>query len=360
MRRFAFVIAILVPHLVVAAVDDPPAGIALQQHGHGWAITDPDGMTLYFYLKDSLGKSTCTAACSKVAPPAVAPGDAPTGDTWSVIVRDDGTRQWAYRGRPLYRSLRDSAPGDTNADEFNGLWRVAFRPILTPPGFGFVSTVLGQVLADQKQMTLYTLDKDKPDGSACDETCSRTWLPITAPALAHPIGEWSITVRQNGARQWVFRGRPLYRSAQDVRSGDTAGHTPDKGWRAVILEPPAALPGWVTLQQSDAGELLADAKGRTMYTFNPAGRGIATTVQVDTHAPQVDWEPVWAESGAQRFGSWVPVPRDDGRPQWSYRGLALFTNTNDVTPGDILGVRGSDLRFATIMRSGAPMQGIGQ
>ena len=360
MRLLALAIAILVPHIVVAAVDDPPAGIALQQHGHGWAITDPKGMTLYFYLKDSLGKSTCTAVCSKMSPPAVASGDAPTGGNWSAIVRDDGSRQWAYRGRPLYRSLRDSAPGDTNADEFNGLWRVAFRPIPMPPGFSFVSTALGQVLADQKQMTLYTLDKDKPDGSGCDESCSRDWLPITAPAMAHRFGEWSITLRSNGARQWVFRGRPLYRSAQDVRSGDIAGHTPDKGWRAVTLEPPPALPVWVTLQQSDAGELLADAKGRTMYTFTPAGRGTAASAEVDTHAPQVDWEPVWAEPGAQRFGSWVPVPRDDGRPQWSYRGLALFTNTNDVTPGDILGVRGSDLRFATVMRSGAPMQGIGQ
>ena len=346
--------------LFAAETEEPPPGIVLQQHGHGAAITDADGMTLYFYLKDLPGKSICTAACLKLSPPAEAKADAAGHGNWSVVTRDDGSRQWAYRGKPLYRSLRDTARGDTNGEEFNGLWRVAFRPIPTPPGFGFVRTSLGQTLADPGQMTLYTLDKDNPDGSGCDTACLRAHPPITAPAMAHPIGAWTITLRPDGLRQWAFRGRPLYRSTQDVRSGDTFGDAPDKGWRAVILELPPALPAWVTIQQSDSGELFADAQGRTMYTFNPAGRASATSAEIDTHAPQVDWEPVLADPGAQRFGSWVPVARDDGRMQWTYRGLALFINTNDVTPGDILGVRGSDLRFATVMRSGAPMQGIGQ
>lgn len=363
MRILTFVclLLLIVPRLALSAADDPPSGILLQQHGHGWVITDQNGMTLYFHLKDTPGKATCAGACLKLSPPVEASSDATNHGTWSVVVRDDGFRQWAFRGRALYRSLRDTAPGDTNAEEFNGLWRVAFRPIPTPPGFGFARTNLGQALADQRQMTLYTLEKDKPDGSACDAACLRSWPPVIAPAMAHSIGDWSVAVRPDGLRQWAFRGRPLYRSMLDVRAGETFGHNPDQAWRAVVLEPPPTLPVWVTIQQSDSGELFADAKGRTMYTYNPAGRATATTAEVDTHAPQVDWEPVVVEpSTAQRIGSWVPVPRDDGRLQWSYRGLALFTNTNDVTPGDILGVRSSDQRFQTITRAGTPMQGAGQ
>jgi len=44
-----------------------------------------------------------------------------------VITRDDGQRQWAYKGKPLYGWAKDSKPGDRTGDGFNNVWRLA-RP----------------------------------------------------------------------------------------------------------------------------------------------------------------------------------------------------------------------------------------
>jgi predicted lipoprotein with Yx(FWY)xxD motif len=70
----------------------------------GDMLVGSNGMTLYVFDKDTAGsgKSACNGSCPKSWPPLAASADAkPTGD-WSVITRDDGTRQWAYNGRPVY------------------------------------------------------------------------------------------------------------------------------------------------------------------------------------------------------------------------------------------------------------------
>jgi predicted lipoprotein with Yx(FWY)xxD motif len=46
---------------------------------------------------------------------------------YTVIVRDDGSRQWAYKGKPLYLRAKDANPGEGAGDGAENLWRVA-RP----------------------------------------------------------------------------------------------------------------------------------------------------------------------------------------------------------------------------------------
>lgn len=92
----------------------------------GPVLVDAKGMTLYTFDRDSVGKSACNGQCAQNWPPLMAAPDAkPSGD-WMVITRDDGTRQWAYKGKPLYGWVRDQKPGDTTGDGFlNGAWHVA-------------------------------------------------------------------------------------------------------------------------------------------------------------------------------------------------------------------------------------------
>ena len=45
----------------------------------------------------------------------------------SVITRDDGKKQWAYKGKPLYYWIKDQKPGDRSGDGFSNVWRTA-RP----------------------------------------------------------------------------------------------------------------------------------------------------------------------------------------------------------------------------------------
>jgi len=41
-------------------------------------------------------------------------------------MRDDGSKQWAYKGRPLYHWVKDAKPGDMTGDGFlNNSWHVA-------------------------------------------------------------------------------------------------------------------------------------------------------------------------------------------------------------------------------------------
>jgi len=49
-----------------------------------------------------------------------------SGD-YSIVNRDDGLRQWVYKGKPLYFSAKEAKPGDTSGDGVKGVWPVA-RP----------------------------------------------------------------------------------------------------------------------------------------------------------------------------------------------------------------------------------------
>ena len=87
----------------------------------GGVLTSSSGMTLYTFDKDSPGKSACTGACAGNWPPYMATANAGPAD-WSVITREDDSKQWAYKGKPLYTWSKDSKPGDMTGDGFNGVW----------------------------------------------------------------------------------------------------------------------------------------------------------------------------------------------------------------------------------------------
>jgi predicted lipoprotein with Yx(FWY)xxD motif len=107
-------------------IQDAPAQIT--QTGRGTVLADPKGMTLYYFDRDDTGnKSNCDAACTQRWTPLAAPGDARAIGDFTVIVRSDGTKMWAYRYRPLYTSQADKVPGDANGAAATTLWHIA-RP----------------------------------------------------------------------------------------------------------------------------------------------------------------------------------------------------------------------------------------
>jgi predicted lipoprotein with Yx(FWY)xxD motif len=93
----------------------------------GDVLVDAAGMTLYTFDRDLLGKSACNAQCAANWPPLAAPAGAKAVGDYTVVARDDGSRQWAYKGRPLYVRSGDRKPGDRTGEAFDNLWRVA-RP----------------------------------------------------------------------------------------------------------------------------------------------------------------------------------------------------------------------------------------
>ncbi len=112
----------------IAQAAEPPAPLKMAQAGElGTILRGPTGMTLYTFANDTEpGKSACTGACAENWPPfrpetyASAP-KAPL----TIITRDDGSKQYAYKGKPLYYWMRDKKPGDTTGHKVGGVWSVA-------------------------------------------------------------------------------------------------------------------------------------------------------------------------------------------------------------------------------------------
>ncbi|MGD9883554.1 MAG: hypothetical protein AB7U95_25925 [Reyranella sp.] len=99
---------------------------AVPPSAKGGMFVTAKGMTLYTFDKDTAGKSMCNGQCATNWPPAiVGDGAKPAGD-WTFITRDDGMKQWAYKGKPVYAWIKDTKPGDTTGDGFlNGAWHIA-------------------------------------------------------------------------------------------------------------------------------------------------------------------------------------------------------------------------------------------
>lgn len=102
----------------------------------GGVLVDSAGMTLYTFDKDPAGsgKSVCNDKCAVNWPPLKASAeDKPRGD-YTIITRDDGSKQWAHNGKPLYLWIKDQKPGDMTGDGFNKVFhmvREEYKPMPT-------------------------------------------------------------------------------------------------------------------------------------------------------------------------------------------------------------------------------------
>jgi predicted lipoprotein with Yx(FWY)xxD motif len=90
-------------------------------------LTDSSGLTLYVFDNDATvpGKSACTGVCLNMWTPLLAESGVKAAGDYSLITRDDGKRQWAYKGKPLYRWYNDKKPGDQDGDGLRRVWHVA-------------------------------------------------------------------------------------------------------------------------------------------------------------------------------------------------------------------------------------------
>ncbi|HEX4943074.1 MAG TPA: hypothetical protein VFV55_01905 [Usitatibacteraceae bacterium] len=93
----------------------------------GGVLTNAAGMTLYTFDKDEAGKgkSACNGPCATNWPPLMAAADAKATGDYSIVTRDDGGKQWAFKGKPLYGWAKDQKPGDKTGDGVNKVWHVA-------------------------------------------------------------------------------------------------------------------------------------------------------------------------------------------------------------------------------------------
>ena len=220
-------LAVLLVLPLAAAASPPaaplaPAGVGVRPIPGGQVYVQARGLVLYTYLADSPGKSNCNDDCEKTWPPLAAPADAqPMGD-WKPIVRDNGQRQWAVSGKPVYTFISDAEPGIATGAAVPG-WQVATYTappptVDRPAGITLQKSGEAYVLADDRGRTLYV-----PRSADCALACGPDWSMVRAPSLARGYGDWGLVRRDDGAVQWTYRGQPLYRYEGDAKAGDRRG-----------------------------------------------------------------------------------------------------------------------------------------
>jgi predicted lipoprotein with Yx(FWY)xxD motif len=128
LARSLFIAALCLAFTGTAVAQTSPATpsvVKIATTGSSSILTGSNGMTLYSEDTDTNGKSMCNGTCAQNWPPLTAAPDAkPVGD-FTVITRDDGTLQWAYKGKPLYFWKGDKQPGDTTGNGVAGRWHTA-------------------------------------------------------------------------------------------------------------------------------------------------------------------------------------------------------------------------------------------
>lgn len=99
-------------------------------NSQGTADSSKAGFTLYTFAKDTANQSNCGATCIGNWPPLYAAAEAQSAGDFSVITRSDSSKQWAYKGQPLYFYSGDSAAGEIKGEIPN--WALATPEVKTP------------------------------------------------------------------------------------------------------------------------------------------------------------------------------------------------------------------------------------
>ena len=381
--------------------DATPKGITLQPLGkaQGYGLDKPTasvvpraeivfandhGLTLYQSDADPAGKSVCSDDCAKTWTPALVAPHATPVENWSIITRADGAKQWAYKGKALYTFAEDKDPGGIGGNnparfyrgEFAGPrgavssqvpkdkplpqgWHaVYFYPAPTidmPSGFAVkeVADALGLALVDAREHTLYVADASA-HVRVCKDACP--WVPVAAPVVAENIGDFSPQWREDGIRQWAYKGKLIYTFSGDLVPGDANGVGAEKGF-AVARVVKYFAPANITLHDTPKlGKVLADAKGMTLYMRDayifqsgsghslrrgsPIRPAVGRDLSTNPHCLDdcvAHWHPFLAPADAEPNGNWGVYTRADGQKQWAYQDYALWTFDGDKAPGDING-----------------------
>lgn len=86
-----------------------PGAVALGQSAEGTLgyKSFPELLPLYVFKGEPAGQSLCDRDCTAVWPIVQAQkSDQPVGE-WTIVAREDGRHQWAYRGMPVYTYFED-------------------------------------------------------------------------------------------------------------------------------------------------------------------------------------------------------------------------------------------------------------
>lgn len=226
-------------------------------------------------------------------------------------------------------------------------------PPRIPPDVQLIHVSEGLALADLAGHALYVFGSDAVGESRCVENCLNHWQPFMPPLAARGFGDWTISVRNDGLRQWMFKKQPLYFASEVPDTGNSNNR--DSQWRRAFYSIDLHPPGIKTFR-IETGPTFVTNAGMSLYVLTrpristtdttgtgkrvPAGVGTATGVEAFIPCEGSclnDWKPLRAAGKVGKLGDWAPVSRPDGARQWAYKGRPVYLYAQDKVPGDRLG-----------------------
>lgn len=241
-----------------------PPQFAVATMFQGRMLVTDTSYSIYAFDQDTPTKSNCAGTCALDFEPMLAPDVAVAVGGWSVLERSDGRRQWTFRGKPLYRYLKDSKERSYDGSDVPG-WRNVFLQTAPsfPKGFHAADTDGGQIVAESHGKTIYfyTCVEDAPDSLVCDTPdsaqdyrwaicgggdparCLQTFPYVIADkdaksdslvwSIRHvdpATGRYAAADAPGALRIWAYRGRPIYTFVRDRGPGDIKADTWGEAW----------------------------------------------------------------------------------------------------------------------------------
>lgn len=399
---------------VPGTTEPMPADVTAQLTFAGLVYADSRGMSLYWDDADhDPGVSTCGDAnlttayngnthfayalpypyegvsrrtCTQKWPPFEPAANASPVGKWTISVRSDGRRQWAYEGKPAYLSSVDRVPGEVSAVETRIRSRQPlYAPLYMPNGIKLAKTVLGVALADRAGYVLYTYSHDTKDRSLCDKVCARQWVPVIAAAGSAPEGVWSTIKREDGQRQLTYKGQPLYKYSGDEGPAYVDGAA-IADWAPIVLLAAPKPPEHIQIANTVLGPVYVDQHGMSLYQFTCNEENeehLSCDREGDTGAyfhglcgaearcadtfrllrvtdPGAREGPLWSIRSVDLSSPLRKLDDPDaGTKVWLYNRRLVFTYSGDTAPGQFYahGIRQLILAEVDVLKAyGAPDQ----
>lgn len=366
-------------------VSPPPGAVVISSAGSGnvgagRVLVDGQGSSLYDFSGDAFealtgclptNVSSAGAPCTSVWQPVLATG--PLVGTNGVSTSKLGTKdrpgigtQVTYAGEPLYRFVKDTAPGQTNGQDvtaFLGVFRLVSvhgGPAADRASVGLQLSANGTVLdtrAATNTRPVYVLSADPSSMTSCTAECAAVWPPVLTnqpPTAESGVNRSGLGVlrRPDGTRQVTYFGKPVYMFAFDLAAGTPSGTSNGDNF----IDPPAfgvwdtlapsgvPVTGPITVTTETAGgSTILAAVGNPF----PGGAGTATlysfsqdtaTTSACTGPCANAWAPLLTSASpvagpgvdASKLGT---IQRADGSFQITYAGhpLYMFSKALDTT-----------------------------
>lgn len=332
----------------------------LNSDGSTSVRSDLDGHTLYTLSDDApnTGVSACIEGCIDAWPPLLAREDDANERPFTIVVREDGHRQWALRDKPLYFFGNDAEPGDINGHGAGNKWFAAsgapvalgelsvgdqtVDAIVGGAGRIFIHDGIDSAWRNKEDFALYTFVNDTAsEPSTCNSGCLANWPALIADENDLAVEPFSLIEHPDASvgLQWAYRGMPLYLRAADDNPGTAVDNA---SWPLALPIPfqgkaGTALSGvgqvlHASLVDNEEVTTLAAKNGMTLYTFANDSAGLPSTCT--SEACLNAWPAIMASKGALEFGPFTLIERSAGGLQWALNGWPLYFRAADTSPGE--------------------------